>query len=73
MSREAREAFISEASKITIGAAVAIMLVVIGLVAWGVRLEGAVNEKVPRIQYVEDMSGIKNDLKSIKKALNIHD
>lgn len=71
MSREAREAFISEASKITLGAAVAIMLVVITLVGWGVRLEGAVDSKVTKIQYVEDMSAVRNDLKAIKKALKI--
>lgn len=73
MDRQAREVFISEASKITIGTAVAVMLVVIGLVTWGVRLEGAVGRKVERESYIEDMASLKSDLKEIKRALKIPD
>lgn len=66
-----REVEISEGSKLTLSAVVATCMLVATLVAWGARVEFGIQTKVPKEQYFEDMNVIKEDLRDIKKALNI--
>lgn len=54
-----------------IGCSFTILMVAGGLVLWGARLEAKIEGKVDKLDYVQDVSELKNDVKQIKKALKI--
>lgn len=68
-----KEALLSEKTKITLGTAVAVGMFVGILLIWAIRAESALNTKVDKLNYVEDITELKGDVKQIKKALNISD
>ena len=56
-----------------VGVAATVTMVAGGLVLWGARLEAKTNEKVDRIDYVQDIAQVKSDLRAIKNKLSIKD
>lgn len=64
---------LTEKTKITLGAAAAIGIFLGTLLVWAIRAESALNSKVDKLSYIEDITEIKADLKVIRSALKKED
>lgn len=62
---------INDKTLIPLSVMAGVVIILIPLVAWAVRLEGKVESKVPKEQYIQDMADLKSDLRSIKTHFHI--
>lgn len=73
LHKDSESGEISERTRITLGAAAGVGVFLGILLIWAIRAESALNSKVDKVNYIEDITVVKQDLKAIKKHLKIED